>query len=407
VRLPVPPFRRGSTSYRLYPGLSPAGAKIEVLPLLLAVILLIVYASLYPWHFVARQLNASPLWILLHSMDAGLSRRRLLSDVAVNICLYVPLGITAAHAFGKKMRHALVALALGTAVSASIEMLQLFTPGRTCSTYDLINNILGTGVGVGFASFLRSFRASAIVRQAFRRPWDSAAVALLIVWLASLVFPFFPVTSLTALEAEFETLAHERAFHVVTFLFSTVTWCAAGRLFHAAGARSARACLAGCLLVIPLQFLVVYRAPGLSDIAGAVTGVLLFFILGNESSRWRTFAGVFLGVVVLRGTVPFHIGPAVPFSWLPFGSVLGGGEWQFGFHVLLVKASFYGTALWLLYSAGMPPAVATALMTSILACLEALQTRLIGHVPEITDPLLAIALGCLLLAFTRRRALRV
>jgi hypothetical protein len=46
---------------------------------------------------------------------------------------------------------------------------------------------------------------------------------------------------------------------------------------------------------------------------------------------------------------------------------------------------------------------ATALVTAVLAIVEALQTRIPGHVPEINDPLLAVLLFLGLMALRDRR----
>src|ERR1700730_16788394 len=51
--------------------------------LFFATICFIVYGSLYPWHFYARELPANPVWIRWQSWP----------DIAVNVLLYAPLGM--------------------------------------------------------------------------------------------------------------------------------------------------------------------------------------------------------------------------------------------------------------------------------------------------------------------------
>ena len=70
--------------------------------MLIAVVLLIVYGSLYPWHFVPVHLTANPLWILLHSgsLPPG---RYFFRDAIVNVVLYITLGF-AAHLVFRKSR---------------------------------------------------------------------------------------------------------------------------------------------------------------------------------------------------------------------------------------------------------------------------------------------------------------
>jgi VanZ family protein len=141
---------------------------------------LIVYGSLYPWVFEARQLPASPLYILLHSWDDASHRDRLfLFDIAVNIAIYVPLRMSACLALRLRSR-VLEVVALGTVLSASLEMAQLFTSKRVCSSVDLVNNIVGSGLGV-VAGFVFTKIVAIPVRGpgvSRPRPWGGGAVVL-------------------------------------------------------------------------------------------------------------------------------------------------------------------------------------------------------------------------------------
>jgi hypothetical protein len=58
----------------------------------LIVIVLIVYGSLYPWDFHSTQLTASPLWVPIHSWPTGIDRF-LLRDIAVNLLIFVLVGV--------------------------------------------------------------------------------------------------------------------------------------------------------------------------------------------------------------------------------------------------------------------------------------------------------------------------
>ena len=76
----------------------------DLLGILIAIVVLIVYGSLYPWAFEVRHLSDSPLYILFHSWDGNVRDRRFLFDVAVNIAIYVPLGATA-YLASRRIRH--------------------------------------------------------------------------------------------------------------------------------------------------------------------------------------------------------------------------------------------------------------------------------------------------------------
>src|SRR5580704_15997799 len=94
----------------------------------LIVVVLILYGSLYPWEFHARQLGASPPWILLHSWPVAIDRYALW-DFVINIVLYVPLGVFAFLAMSEgapRVVRIFAPVLLALALSASVEMTQLF-----------------------------------------------------------------------------------------------------------------------------------------------------------------------------------------------------------------------------------------------------------------------------------------
>ncbi|MCX6630841.1 MAG: hypothetical protein NTW28_24775, partial [Candidatus Solibacter sp.] len=106
-----------------------------MLRLLLVVAAFIVYGSLYPFQFDFGRTDASPLITLLHAWPAKVDRFGW-RDVSVNLLLYFPLGLTAVLVLIRRWSRAAAALAtvmLGTGLSASIEMLQIFDSSRTCS----------------------------------------------------------------------------------------------------------------------------------------------------------------------------------------------------------------------------------------------------------------------------------
>lgn len=352
---------------------------------------------MYPWHFEAHALPASPFYLLLHSWEGPITRF-LFGDVLVNIALYIPFGM-AAFAWFRRWRRSLlgwfVPVLLGALLSGMVEMLQLFVPGRHCSTVDLVCNIAGSAVGVlagwvfeelGAIRFIETRAHVRIVGLV-----DRAALALLFCGAAWLVFPLFPVGGRTVLRQKIVLFLHASPAPVA-FLTAAVCWLVAGRLLAAAGRPAARKWLGFATLLIPAQILIVYRQPVWPELLGAAIGFVLFVLLRSRVPD-LALALVFVSMLLLRGLAPFDF-TDVPaeFTWVPLNGFLA-MDWREGMVVLLEKLFFYGTAVWLFRAAGQRLTIAAATVAGVLAVIEVAQMWLPAHTSEITDPLLALAMA--------------
>ncbi len=115
---------------------------------LLLYLLLIVYASLYPWSNWREA--AAPLldWIIPH-----MPRYWTWFDVVTNVVAYMPLGTLSVFSLYPHVRRLpalLLALLLGCLLSCTIETLQAFLPSRVSSTLDWATNTLGSLLGALF-----------------------------------------------------------------------------------------------------------------------------------------------------------------------------------------------------------------------------------------------------------------
>jgi len=374
------------------------------LGILIAVIVLIVYGSLYPWTFEGRHLSASPLYLLFHSWDVHSTPRRLLADVAVNIAIYIPLGMSAHLAF-RRFRSTLLEIAgpvvLGATLSGAIEMTQLFTPQRNCSTVDLITNTVGSALGV-FAGFAFALIANLPVTGPEFRLRDRNAVALLFCWFFFLVFPVFPVIALLVWRAKLLAFVHASWISPVATLLAAAEWLAVGRLLVAAGARRPAVWLVAFMFAIPVQIAIVDRNPAPADLLGAIFALVLFSATSTHAKADRWSAITLIVAVALRGLAPFHFSDSPqPFAWIPFAGLLAASP-ESGVLTLLRKLFQYGASIWLLHRSGVGLPRAAFLVAAVLAAIEALQTRIPSHVPEISDPLLALLLWLGFLALRLR-----
>ena len=375
---------------------------------------LIAYGSLYPWHFVFVPLPANPLLMLLRSWPSDFTRF-IFRDVVVNVALYVPAGLTGHLAFrryGKMWLSLTAPVLICTVWSATIEMVQLFIPTRDTSALDLLTNVIGSIIGVVLGIVIEDVlvlrRARVAATQSRRRlkTPDRSAVALLVCWLSWLWFPLFPVLGRTLLLHKVDLFLHAPFAQPVPFVSAMLAWLAAGNLLQASALRPARRWLAISVVFIPVQLFIVDRQPVAAAVAGAVAGVLTFTFLwplrkSHRGVYWKTTAWAFLAAIVFRGLAPFHFSAvAVPFEWIPFSGFLN-MNWQSGMQVIAEKFFWYGTAIWLMRRSGMRVVPATALIAVVLLGIEIAQTRLPGHVAEITDPLWAIFTSGAMVAIAR------
>ena len=73
-------------------------------------------------------------------------------DIVLNLCGFIPLGFLLVALFGDVARSTRLsalggAVAIGFALSGSIELTQAWIPSRSSSLQDLLLNVAGTGVG--------------------------------------------------------------------------------------------------------------------------------------------------------------------------------------------------------------------------------------------------------------------
>lgn len=167
--------------------------KTSAWPLVLAYVILIVYASLYP--FADWRSQGIQPWAFL---AAPLPRFWTGFDVATNVVGYAPLGflLTLAQVRRFGVGHAGVsavrAVLLATVLSFVLEMLQSYLPMRVPSNVDLALNAAGAVLGASMAAVLE--RLGVLARWSrFRARWflphAGSELVLLALWPFALLFP--------------------------------------------------------------------------------------------------------------------------------------------------------------------------------------------------------------------------
>jgi VanZ family protein len=381
------------------------------------VVALILYGSFYPWRFHATALPANPLWILLHSWPDTFDRF-FYRDAVVNFTLYSPFGVFCCLSFSfvpasdarTRLLRGVATILAAVALSSSIEMTQLFEPQRVCSLFDVFCNTAGAATGTVIAmTFPRAISGVVSEAEMMGVLRLSGVAALLYLFAGYELFPFFPALSRYLLQQKLAMLFGAGGWPVRDFFESLSGWLGASALLEAlmgsdalAGSESATWIAALALLAIPLKLLIAQRTMTGTELLGALLGVACWTVFRRLRRGHLPAAMLAVTALVIAGLTPFRFASqAQTFTWVPFLAMLE-SPWETAFLVLLGKSFLYGSAVWLIKESGCGWLASTLLVAIPLAGVEAMQVWLPGRTAEITDPVLAILMGCGLMLMERR-----
>jgi len=358
--------------------------------LLFLTLVLIAYGSLYPWNFYPLPPGYHGLFSL------GWPRhiwRALLSDIVLNVILYLPVGFFGFLALVRPLggRGALLgATAIGVAATVSIETAQMFTR-RSSNITDVASNSLGTLAGVGAAWLLCHGIRSAWVDRLKR----SDVLILLFCWLAYQLLPLTPDFTRGAgvrFHLQWADQTGLAGFaNLLRYLSEVLILARLIRVIF--GARRGRWMLPLFLCVIPLKAMMVNRALTAAELVGSGLACLIAYLweLREGEPKRGYLRYLILTAVIVEGLAPFNFEGPAHFAWQPFLSSLT-SDWTTGPAVLAEKAFRYGALVWLIGLGRWPLGVA------LLAGIEACQAFL-PRSAEITDPLLAAIMAFAMWSF--------
>jgi len=159
---------------------------------LLAYVLLIVYASWFPfsgWH----NQGLSPLIFL---ETTAMPRYWTKFDAVINVVGYMPLGTLIVYALYPRFKGVvawLMAAASGLLVSGLMEGVQTYLPSRVSSNLDFYTNAAGCAIGalLGVLTVRRLLDQSQLqrLRQAWVAPHASQGLVLLALWPLAQMYP--------------------------------------------------------------------------------------------------------------------------------------------------------------------------------------------------------------------------
>ncbi|HEU4653535.1 MAG TPA: VanZ family protein [Steroidobacteraceae bacterium] len=370
-----------------------------IFALLLCILALIVYGSLYPFNFntYLTEGGLSGAFRELRWARAGRG------DLILNVLLYLPLGFCLVLA-GSKLNRVLAVTAatlVGAVLSLSIELAQSMLPSRVPSLFDLtlntLGSLLGAVCGLAWFGFSRLMRLPNRPEAVFRDPQAMIVIALWFLWRLA---PFVPELDLAKLKAALRPLfsPHLHAFMVCTYL---ICWLVVNQLIASLVSRAHRLeALLATIAIVLVSRLVVARAIFVPDellgLLLLLPMVLLTHRLTPQPRRVLMTAGL-LVLLIADSFAPFKfVAEAQDFDWWPFkiwwaqppGEVVELIDWT----RLLRRLFLFGALMWSLNEWGWNTrmsGIAVLVLSAIIALVHTWQPM---QPASITEPLLVAGL---------------
>ncbi len=353
-----------------------------------ASIIVATLESIYPFNFQAVELDSATIGAFLQSCCKMPGR----GDVLGNVILFVPIGFTgmiAARPGSPGSRRFFLVCAIAAFVAFALQTMQFFLPSRDENLQDVLWNLVGAASGAASARLVTVFSTPTEVSKS-----DISLVPLVLVgtWLIYRLIPFVPSIDLQLFK---DSLRPVFEFHLApeNIIHDTSAWLVIAYLLRIArrGVRLDARLPLLMFTVFCLEVLIVDNLINFSNLAGAMLALLLW---RGRLSYVRRQEGVLvvllISTIAVTGLAPFEFGAnSAPFNWLPFSGFLSGSMYL-NTQSAVEKVFLYGSLVYLLWRTEVSIFTGTLLSFSFVAIVELAQMRLVGHTPEITDPLLVV-----------------
>jgi VanZ family protein len=367
--------------------------------LLIVVIALIAYGSLYPFNLKPEAVDRAVLDALRELSWARAGR----GDRIANVLLYLPLGFCLFLWLSSLLRRSLaitVTVALGSMLSFAIEVGQVYISSRVPSLTDLTLNALGTLIGATAGMVWDKMGGLMHLPRRVETPHRDPSAGLLIVfWLLWRLAPFVPHFDLGKLKAALEPL-----FRPQIDIGSTLIWLtywvviSQGLTALVSRAHTLEALLITMAAVLVGRLIVADQAFVPAELVALVAllpVVVLMYRMTLGPKRLLVLSAM-LGVFLFERLAPFTFaGPPQTFDFWPFLAWFATG---FSAAVTSIDwVGFFGTiflfaaTLWVLRYVGVSFRLAAGIVLALVCATELLQMWLPERSASITDPVVALA----------------
>ena len=306
----------------------------------------IVYGTLVPFElsFSKESISSnisSINWIPFMDPDGS---RASIPDILQNILFFVPFGFLGFFSVNyRRKRRILIVTFLGSLLSLSVEILQIFTLNRTTSVSDLITNTVGTVIGIFAASFVSQIFPNLVTMLQFGKKAYSKYLFLLIVSLALVsvgsLQPFDFTLDVGFVWSKLKALINNPLHYtpvlrdegVVLFRFILlgsvcVMWFQERMQKRPLVTGIAMSCFIGVFLE-GCQLIIISRMPGIQDVVIVVSGSFCGGCLANLL-RHNKIPAILWCIIVILATLftagmqslsPFQLSAEYhAMNWVPF-----------------------------------------------------------------------------------------
>lgn len=364
--------------------------------LLVLITILIVYGSLYPFHFSMAKPDA-----LAHLF----SDRHLFTspgDMLGNVLLFAPLGLIAmlhrVPAWGL-FRAFISAVVLGVALALGLQVLQIFLPARDAALSDVAWNLLGMLIGVLAGSYIATrWPGVAVLPRSRAIPLYLLAGLVAIEWL-----PLVPSLDLQLIQAHLTSLRSAPFTLGSPFWQGIAVAMFAGHLM--ASVLNLRSSFIGLGLILTLVFAGKFFIEDMpmqpSGPLGLALGALGWAItLPHTEVQRRTVIWLTLALCYTASALaPYQLrDEAMSVSWLPFAAMLEGSMLA-QVRSLTSNLVFYVGMLYVGARTAGQLTSATLGLALWVGVMELMQTLIQGRSSDITEPILVVLIGLALSRF--------
>lgn len=392
----------------------PRSSGSKIVPwLLLGVVALIAYGSLYPFNFKPDAITGGVLAALRELSWARAGR----GDRIANVLLYLPLGFCLFLWLNFRWRRVtslVLATAIGAAFSLGIEVAQVYLSSRVPSLTDLTLNSLGSALGAVGGMAWRIGTLWMHLPQRVERPArDSTAGLVIALWVLWRFAPFIPHLDLGKLKAALRPLFDPQLNAALIFAYLTC-WIVVSQALASlvSRARLLETLLVLIAVVLVGRLLVADQAFVPSELVALVM-LLPILVLTDRLTPGPQRALLVLSMsIVFVGyrLAPFEFAAAPSrFDLWPFLVWFDAGvaaTWQeIDWSIVFGQIFLYGAMIWCCKHAGASMTFAAVTVLALTLVTEIMQLWLPGQAGSLTDPAIALSVA-LAFRYADRRARR-